>query len=96
MDESNSLTEGTAATLDEQLLPAVDILGVENETDVEKVNGLSFEVYKEAVSVVNLAISPCFWPPIPWCAATAPGCPGMHRTTIEAPSGGAARDGAIA
>jgi len=55
MDESNYLVEGTAAALDEQLLPAVDILGVENEIDVEKVNELSFDVYKEAVSVVNLA-----------------------------------------
>lgn len=55
MDESNYLVEGTGAALDEQLLPVIDILGVENETDIEKVNGLSFEVYKEAVGVVNLA-----------------------------------------
>lgn len=55
MDESNYLVEGTAATLDEQLLPAVDVLGVENETDIEKANGLAFELYKEAASLVNLA-----------------------------------------
>ena len=42
MDESNYLVEGTAAALDEQLLPAVDVLGVENKTDIEKVNGLAF------------------------------------------------------
>jgi hypothetical protein len=55
MDEPDYLVEGTAAALDEQLLPVVDILGIENETDIEKVNGLAFEVYKEAASVVNLA-----------------------------------------
>jgi hypothetical protein len=54
MDEPNHLVEGTATALDEQLLPVVAILGVENETDIEKVNGLAFEVYKEAASVVNL------------------------------------------
>jgi hypothetical protein len=55
MDESIYLAEGTAATINEQLLPPVDILGVEKETDIEKVNELAFELYKEAVSVVNLA-----------------------------------------
>lgn len=55
MDESKYLVEGTATTLDEQLLPAIGVLGIENETDIEKVNTLAFELYKEAVSVVNLA-----------------------------------------
>ena len=55
MDESNYLVEGTAAALDEQLLPAVDVLGIENESDIEKVNELAFELYKEALSFVNLA-----------------------------------------
>jgi hypothetical protein len=32
----------------------VDVLGVENEREIEKVNALAFELYKEAVSIVNL------------------------------------------
>jgi hypothetical protein len=55
VDESNHLVEGTAEALDEQLLLAVDVRGIESETAIEKLNELAFELYKEAVSVVNLA-----------------------------------------
>ena len=55
MDESNFLVDGTPEALEEQLLPAVDISSVMNEGDIEKVNELAFELYKEAVSFVNLA-----------------------------------------
>jgi hypothetical protein len=55
VDESNHLVEGTAEALDEQLLPAVDVRGIESETAIEKLNELAFELYKEAASVVNLA-----------------------------------------
>ena len=55
IDESNYLVEGTAAAFEAQLMPAVDVRQVQNETDIEKVNELAFELYKEAVSVVNLA-----------------------------------------
>jgi len=54
MDESNYL-DGTPETLEEQLLPTVDISGVKNESDIEQVNELAFELYKEALSLVNLA-----------------------------------------
>jgi len=54
MDESNFLVDGTPGALEEQLFPAVDISGVENEIDIEKVNEFSFELYKETMSVVNL------------------------------------------
>jgi hypothetical protein len=49
------LVEGTAEALDEQLLLAVDVRGIESETAIEKLNELALELYKEAVSVVNLA-----------------------------------------
>lgn len=55
MDGSNFLVEGTAETFDEQLLPVVDVLGVESENDIERVNQLAFELYKEALSFVSLA-----------------------------------------
>lgn len=55
MDESNYLVEGTAAAFDAQLLPTVNVNDVQNVTEIEKVNELAFEIYKEAVSVVNLA-----------------------------------------
>ena len=55
MDESNYLDDATPEALAEQLLPAVDISGIENESNIEKVNELAFELYKEAWSFVNLA-----------------------------------------
>jgi len=55
MDESKYLVAGTPEGFEEQLLPAVDTSGVENESDIEKLNELAFELYKEALSFVNLA-----------------------------------------
>jgi hypothetical protein len=49
------MTEGTAEALQEMLNPRVEISGIAAETDPEKVNALAFELYKEALSVVNLA-----------------------------------------
>ena len=37
------------------MIERVDIGGVENETVIDKVNALAFELYKEALSLVNLA-----------------------------------------
>jgi hypothetical protein len=48
-------TEGTPKALDERLLPRVEIDGIAHETDVEKINEVAFELYKEAWSIVNLA-----------------------------------------
>jgi hypothetical protein len=45
---------GSRETLQERLGPPVDITGIEHETDIEKLNELVFELYKEAVGVVNL------------------------------------------
>jgi hypothetical protein len=55
MDGSNFLVDGSPEALEGQLSPAVDISGVENEIDIEKVNEFAFELYKETVSLVNLA-----------------------------------------
>jgi hypothetical protein len=55
MNESNYLADGTPENLDEQMLPIVSIAGIDEETDIEKLNGLAFELYKEAVAAVNLA-----------------------------------------
>jgi Family of unknown function (DUF5677) len=55
MDESNYLDDGAPEALERQLSPVVRISGVKNETDIEKLNELSFELYKETLSVVNLA-----------------------------------------
>ena len=55
MDESNYLEVGTPETFKEHLSPIVSIFGVEDEPDIEKLNAIAFELYKEALSVVNLA-----------------------------------------
>jgi hypothetical protein len=49
------MTEGTAEALEEMLSPRVGIGGIAGETDPEKINAVAFELYKEALSVVNLA-----------------------------------------
>jgi hypothetical protein len=49
------MTEGTAEALEKMLSPRVKITGIAGETDVEKINEVVFELYKEALSVVNLA-----------------------------------------
>src|ERR1035438_3960462 len=49
------MTEGTAEALEEMLSPRVDISSIAGETNEEKLNVIVFELYKEALSVVNLA-----------------------------------------
>jgi Family of unknown function (DUF5677) len=49
------MTEGTPEALQKMLFPRVEIGGIAGETNIEKINMLAFELYKEAVSVVNLA-----------------------------------------
>jgi hypothetical protein len=48
-------TECTAESLEQILSPRVEIEGIAVETDVEKINEVAFELYKEAGSVVSLA-----------------------------------------
>lgn len=48
------LTESTTQNLHEMIGPPVGITGVKNETDIEKVNALAFELYKEARAVVHV------------------------------------------
>jgi hypothetical protein len=55
MNESNYLEDGTPEALEEHLLSPVSIAGLPEETDIEKVNGLAFELYKETFCIVNLA-----------------------------------------
>ena len=55
MIDGEHMVEGTPETQEEMLLPRVDIGGIADETDSEKVNELVFELYTEALSVVNLA-----------------------------------------
>jgi len=54
-DHPKQTTEGTAEALEEMLSPRVEIGGIAGETDPEKINAVAFELYKEALSVVNLA-----------------------------------------
>ncbi len=49
------MTEGTTETLEAMLGPRVDIGGIATETNIDKINEVAFELYKEAGSVVNLA-----------------------------------------
>jgi hypothetical protein len=53
--DPEEITEGTAEALEEMLSPRVEIKGIASETDLEKVNAVVFELYKEALSIVNLA-----------------------------------------
>jgi hypothetical protein len=55
MPDRDEHAEVTDQTFDEMLGLSVSIEGLENETDEDKVNGVVFELYKEAASVVNLA-----------------------------------------
>lgn len=55
MSEKKQMTEGTAEELEKSLMPRVEIVGIEDEKNIEKINELVFELYKETLSVVNLA-----------------------------------------
>lgn len=55
MGNIGQMTEGTVEELEKSLMPRVDVAGVENQKDIENVNALVFELYKEASSVLNLA-----------------------------------------
>src|ERR1700737_1720883 len=55
MRDPKQMNEGTTEALEEMLIPRVQIGGIAGETDIEKINAVAFELYKEAVSVVNLA-----------------------------------------
>jgi hypothetical protein len=55
MSDPKRITEGTVNALEKMLSPRVEITGIAGETDLEKINGVAFELYKEALSVVNLA-----------------------------------------
>jgi hypothetical protein len=55
MRDSKHMTEGTTEALEAMLSPRVDIGEIATETDIEKINGVAFELYKEAWSIVNLA-----------------------------------------
>lgn len=55
MENQNRLVPGTTKNLEEMMSPRVNIDGVESEADRDKVDGLAFELYKESLSVVNLA-----------------------------------------
>jgi hypothetical protein len=51
----DELTEATHKNFEDLLGPVVSIDGIEHETDDDKINGIVFELYKEAASVVNMA-----------------------------------------
>jgi hypothetical protein len=53
--DPEEITEGTTEAPEEMLSPRVDVSSIAGETDDEKLNGVAFELYKEALSVVNLA-----------------------------------------
>ena len=55
MSGTQKLTEGNAEELERMLRPRVEIGAVDKEQNPEKLNELVFELYKEALSVVNLA-----------------------------------------
>ena len=55
MDWSTDLADGTPEALKEMLNPIVDVANIEGESDIEKINERAFELYKEALGVVNLA-----------------------------------------
>jgi len=54
MRDPKQMTEGTPEALQKMLLTRVEIGEIAGETNIEKINVVSFELYKEAVSVVNL------------------------------------------
>jgi hypothetical protein len=53
MSHNENRPDVTRETLEEMLGPVVSIDGIDNETDDNKVDGVMFELYKEATSVVN-------------------------------------------
>ncbi|MGC2528626.1 MAG: DUF5677 domain-containing protein [Candidatus Acidiferrum sp.] len=55
MNDKKRMTEGTPEELENNLMPRVETAGIVDETNIEKVNEVVFELYKEALSVVNLA-----------------------------------------
>jgi hypothetical protein len=54
MRDPKQMTEGTPEALQKMLLTRVEIGGIAGETNIEKINVVAFELYKEVVSVVNL------------------------------------------
>lgn len=54
MSDGQHTTEGTPEVISEMLSPRVGIDRIAGETDPEKINEVAFELYKEALSVVNL------------------------------------------
>jgi hypothetical protein len=54
-EDPKEMTAGSVEALQERLSPRVEIGGIADETDSEKINAVAFELYKEAWSVVNLA-----------------------------------------
>lgn len=55
MAKDEQLSEISAEIVNEMLSPRVEISGLEHETDHRRVDGLVFELYKETLTVVNLA-----------------------------------------
>lgn len=51
----DELPEATEGDFEDMLGPMVSIDGIERETNDDKIDGIVFELYKEAASVVNLA-----------------------------------------
>jgi Family of unknown function (DUF5677) len=54
MNDTQKLTEGKTEELERMLSPRVEIGAIAGEKDPEKLNELVFELYKEALSIVNL------------------------------------------
>lgn len=55
VSDPKHLIEGTAEALEKMLSPRVEIGRIADEKDAEKIKAVVFELYKEALSVVNLA-----------------------------------------
>ena len=55
MKDEKERPEASTEMLQEMLSPRVDFSGIGSETDHRKLDGIVFELYKEALSVVNLA-----------------------------------------
>jgi hypothetical protein len=55
MSDAHGMTEGTGSELERMLSPRVEAGSIGEEKNPEKINELVFELYKEALSVVNLA-----------------------------------------
>jgi hypothetical protein len=52
MEDKNELIPGSVENLQEMFGPRVDTSGIKSETDVNKLDALIFELYKEAISVL--------------------------------------------